>query len=120
MEKEDVKLEVTLLYSMVIIMAMDIFERISKIFDTRDIIKVSEFLKEFEECINPEVFLETLFKEGIVGIENDEVELLEDRELSTETLRGAIFAWLLFNKLEMDSEEDNRKRSRNGDSEDED
>lgn len=107
MERKNVKLGVNLFYCQVTIMAMEIFERISKIFDTRDIIKVSEFLKEFEECINPEVFLEILFKEGIVGIENDEVELLEDRELSTETLKGAIFAWLFFNRFEIDSKKDN-------------
>lgn len=120
MERKKAKLAVTLLYGQATIMAMDVFRKISKVFDTRDIIKVSEFLKEFEECINPEVLLEILTYEKIVKIKGDQVELLETEELELKELIPILFAWLFLNRFENDLGDQDECLDEDEDVEDED
>lgn len=100
MERKEAKLAVTLLYSQVTIMAMEVFEKISKVFDTRDVVKTSEFFEEFNNWINPEVLLEILAMEKIVRVKEDRVELLETEELEMEELMPVLFAWMFLNRYE--------------------
>lgn len=100
MERKKAKLAVRLLYGQATIMVMEIFEKISKVFDTRDVVKTSEFLEEFNNWVNPEVLLEILAMEKIVRVKEDKVELLETEELEMEELMPVLFAWLFLNRYE--------------------
>lgn len=102
MERKKAKLAVTLLYGQATIMAMEVFEKISKVFERRDVVEIPEFLEEFENWVNPEVLLEILITEDIVRIKGDQVELLKTEELELKELMPVLFAWLFLNRFEND------------------